>query len=43
MATGGPDEETWKNMSPLAKKIYWLAVVLVVCMMVIAALYKLSL
>jgi hypothetical protein len=25
-APGGPDEETWKAMSPLARRIYWLAV-----------------
>ena len=23
-APGGPDEETWRKMSPLARKIYWI-------------------
>ena len=41
MATGGPDEETWKNMSPLARKIYWVAVAVMAGLMGIAALYKL--
>ena len=29
MATQGPDEEEWRRMSPLAKRIYWLCVALV--------------
>ncbi|CAN5870012.1 hypothetical protein BH11PSE12_BH11PSE12_34850 [soil metagenome] len=24
--SGGPDEETWKKMSPNARKIYWILV-----------------
>lgn len=40
MATGGPDEETWKRMSPLAQKVYWTAVALLFGLMAAAALYK---
>jgi hypothetical protein len=25
-APGGPDEETWRRMSPRAKRLYWVAV-----------------
>jgi len=28
-APGGPDDETWRRMSPLAKKIYWIFIALV--------------
>jgi thiosulfate reductase cytochrome b subunit len=38
---GGPDEETWKKMSPMEKKIYWAIVTVIVSLMVIAGLYKL--
>lgn len=24
--SGGPDEETWKKMSPTAKRMYWICV-----------------
>ena len=41
MATGGPDEETWKSMSPLARKMYWAAVALMAGLMLTAVLYKL--
>lgn len=38
---GGPDEETWKNMSPLARRIYWAGVAIVFSLLGGAALYKL--
>ena len=25
----GPDDETWKSMSPLARKVYWAVILLV--------------
>lgn len=28
-APGGPDDETWKRMSPTSKRIYWLFIALV--------------
>ncbi|CAJ0784374.1 hypothetical protein [Ralstonia chuxiongensis] len=27
-ALRGPDDETWKSMSPLARKVYWAVVLL---------------
>ena len=28
-APGGPDDETWRQMSPLARRIYWAVVSLI--------------
>ena len=28
-APSGPDDETWRRMSPMAKKVYWICVALV--------------
>lgn len=38
---GGPDEETWKKMSPTERRMYWIVVGVIVALMVIAAVYKL--
>jgi hypothetical protein len=38
---GGPDEETWRNMSPLAKRVYWVLVAVVAGSIGVAALIKL--
>lgn len=37
---GGPDEETWKRMRPVEKKLYWACVGVVLVLMIAAALYK---
>jgi hypothetical protein len=40
MATGGPDEETWRSMSPLARKVYWAAVGIFFTLVFAVAVYK---
>jgi len=37
---GGPDEETWKKMTPLAKRIYWLIVIVMLVMMFVALVIR---
>ncbi len=38
--SGGPTEEQWKKMSPLAKKVYWWCVGINVTIIGSAFLYK---
>lgn len=40
--SSGPNDETWKKMSPLAKKIYWVAVGVICAMVLAAVIVKLS-
>ena len=40
MAAGGVDEESWRRMGPVARKVYWAAVALLLVPMGIAVVYK---
>jgi hypothetical protein len=39
-ASGGPDDDTWKKMSPEARKAYWVCVVIVFGLIAGALLFK---
>ena len=38
---GGPDDETWKKMTPAQRRIYWTLVCLVLVAMIIAFIIRL--